>query len=159
MDEELTIGEVARRSGVATSTLRFYEERGLIRSERTAGNQRRFARSVLRRIAVIRVAQSVGLTLESIKAQLGALPETKVPSRSDWESLSSAWQVELEDRIARLEALRDDLTDCIGCGCLSLVSCGLLNPGDRAGSKGAGPRYLLSDAPAKSAGTGAEGFD
>lgn len=147
VDEEFSIGEVARRSGVATSTLRFYDERGLITSERTAGNQRRFSRSVLRRVAVIRAAQSVGLTLESIKAQLGVLPEAGAPTRGDWELLARSWQVDLDDQIARLEALRDELTGCIGCGCLSLATCGLFNPDDQAGARGAGPRYLLGDAP------------
>jgi MerR family redox-sensitive transcriptional activator SoxR len=145
MDHELTIGQVARRSGVATSTLRFYEERGLIASERTAGNQRRFARSVLRRIAVIRAAQSVGLTLQAIKAQLARLPDTKAPTRSDWATLSRSWEADLDARLAHLQSLRDDLTGCIGCGCLSLETCALLNPGDRAGAEGTGPRYRLGD--------------
>ena len=147
MSEGLTIGEVSRRSGVATSALRFYESRGLIDSERTEGNQRRYRRSVLRRVAVIKAAQSVGLTLGEVKAQLSVLPVTKAPSSADWERLSSAWRSDLDAKIEELEHLRDDLTSCIGCGCLSLDSCSLLNPQDAAAELGSGPRYLIGDDP------------
>ena len=148
MGDGLTIGEVSRRSGVATSALRFYEARGLIDAERTEGNQRRYRRSVLRRVAVIKAAQSVGLTLEEVKAQMSALPVTKAPSSADWERLSSSWRSNLDAKIEELEHLRDDLTSCIGCGCLSLDSCSLLNPQDTAAALGSGPRYLMGDDPA-----------
>ena len=144
-DSLLTIGEVARRSGVATSALRFYEAKGLITSERTPGNQRRYRRAALRRVAIIRAAQSVGITLGEVREALGDLPDARTPSRSDWGRLSSAWRAELDRRIESLERLRDDLTDCIGCGCLSLTSCALFNPADRAAARGSGPRFLLGD--------------
>jgi MerR family redox-sensitive transcriptional activator SoxR len=143
----LTVGELANRSGVATSALRFYESRGLISSERTAGNQRRFPRSTLRRVAFIRAAQAVGLTLEEIGAALEQLPAGRNPNKDDWERLSAAWRERLQDRIADLVLLRDELTGCIGCGCLSLETCALFNPDDRASNAGAGPRYLLGDSP------------
>ena len=143
----LTIGQLAARSGVATSALRFYESRGLIASERTEGNQRRFARPTLRRVAVIRAAQALGLSLREIRMALAALPEGRTPNKRDWERLSHSWQQGLEQRIAELCQLRDELTGCIGCGCLSLRTCALFNAGDRAASRGPGPRYLLGDEP------------
>jgi MerR family redox-sensitive transcriptional activator SoxR len=143
MSELLTIGEVAKRSGVASSALRFYEERGLISSERREGGQRRFARHVLRRIAFIVFAQRVGLTLEEIGAELAKLDPNRVPSRADWSRLSESWVARIDRRIAELERLRGGLGECIGCGCLSLDRCQLANPGDWAGRMGSGPRYWL----------------
>jgi MerR family redox-sensitive transcriptional activator SoxR len=148
VQELLTIGEVARRSGVAASALRFYEERGLIASERAGSGHRRFARPVLRRIAFIVFAQRVGLTLDEIHAELAKLPPHRAPNRRDWERLSSGWVARIDARIAELERLRRGLTECIGCGCLSLDTCRLSNPGDRAASYGPGPRYWLGDPPA-----------
>jgi MerR family redox-sensitive transcriptional activator SoxR len=144
-DELLTIGEVAGRTGVATSALRFYESKGLISSTRTEGNQRRFARSVIRVVSVIRAAQAVGITLEQIRSALDSLPAGRTPTRTDWARLSRGWRDHLDKQIAELEALREDLTDCIGCGCLSLTTCALYNPSDWAARNGAGPRYLLGD--------------
>ncbi|MET3653532.1 redox-sensitive transcriptional activator SoxR [Dyella japonica] len=141
----LGVGEVARRSGVAVSTLHFYETKGLIRSERSVGNQRRYARAVLRRVSFIRVAQRVGISLADIAAALDALPPTDAPSRADWARLSAAWRAELDERMAQLKKLRDTLDDCIGCGCLSIDRCRLRNPNDRWGGKGAGPQRLLVD--------------
>jgi len=143
----LTIGEVARRSGVASSALRFYEERGLITSERSGSGHRRYDRSVLRRIAFIVFAQRVGLTLDEIGAELAKLPPGRVPTRSDWSRLSSGWSSRIEERIAELERLRAGLTECIGCGCLSLDRCKLANPDDRASGLGPGPRYWIGDRP------------
>ena len=143
----LTIGEMASRSGVRTSTLRYYESRGLISSDRTTGGQRRYARETLRRVAVIRAAQILGLTLEEIRKALDELPQARTPDQHDWERLSRAWRSSLDGRIAELEALRDRLSSCIGCGCLSLESCGLFNPGDRAAGAGAGAHYLFGEAP------------
>ncbi len=143
--ETLPIGEVAARSGVERSALRFYEAQGLIASERTSGGQRRYRRDVLRRIAFIRIAQRVGLSLEEIRRALDDLPEARTPSPADWARLSKRWRARLDDQIAVLERLRDELTSCIGCGCLSFKACGLYNPGDAAGRLGAGPRYLLGD--------------
>ncbi|MBN1205940.1 MAG: redox-sensitive transcriptional activator SoxR [Myxococcaceae bacterium] len=143
----ITIGELSARSGMATSALRYYEREGLIRAERTGGNQRRFPRSELRRVAFIRAAQNVGLTLEEIREALATLPDGRTPTRADWERLSRVWRHRLEERIAELERLRDKLTSCIGCGCLSLQRCKLYNPGDRAARAGAGARYLLGDTP------------
>ncbi len=140
---KLTIGEVASRSGVRTSALRYYEERGLITSERTTGGQRRYARETLRRVAVIRAAQVLGLTLEEIRAALNELPRARTPDEHDWERLSQTWRSTLDARIAELEALRDRLSGCIGCGCLSLERCALFNPDDRAASVGTGAQYLL----------------
>ncbi len=145
IDEDLTIGEVARRTGVATSALRYYEDRGLITSTRTEGNQRRYRRAVIRTVSIIRAAQEVGLTLEEISAALATLPDRGTPTARDWSRLANGWRAGLEQRIAELEALRDDLGDCIGCGCLSLRSCALFNPDDRASAAGAGARYLLGD--------------
>ncbi len=141
----LTIGELASRAGVATSALRFYETKGLIQSERTDGNQRRYPRATLRRVAVIRAGQEVGLSLSEISDALSHLPHDKVPTRSDWARLSKSWQGRLDRQIAELTALRDDLTSWIGCGCLSLSTCSILNPGDAAARFGTGPRYLLGD--------------
>jgi MerR family redox-sensitive transcriptional activator SoxR len=151
--ELLTIGEVSRRSGVASSALRFYEERGLIASERSGSGHRRYDRSVLRRIAFIVFAQRVGLTLEEIGAELAKLPPGRVPTRRDWSRLSSGWSSRIEERIAELERLRAGLTECIGCGCLSLDRCKLANPDDRAAGLGPGPRYWIGDRPL----TGASG--
>ncbi len=146
-DELLTIGEVAARTGLSTSALRFYEREGLLRSERTSGGQRRYPREVLRRVAFVRVAQSIGLDLEQIAELLGSLPRGRTPTKADWARLSRGWRPMLDERIATLERLRDQLSDCIGCGCLSLRACALYNPSDRAAGFGAGPRYLLGDRP------------
>lgn len=143
--EWLTIGELAKRSGVATSALRFYETKGLIWSERTDGNQRRYPRATLRRVALIRAGQEVGLSLAELAAALDTLPHDSTPTKSDWERLSRTWRSRLDSQIAELIALRNELTDCIGCGCLSLKSCALFNPGDVASDLGTGPRYLLGD--------------
>jgi MerR family redox-sensitive transcriptional activator SoxR len=140
---ELMIGEVAARSGVASSALRFYERRGLIASRRTPGNQRRYERAVLRRIAFIQAGRAAGIPLERIGAALSTLPERRTPSRRDWERLSKRWREDLETRIATLQALHDRLNTCIGCGCLSIDKCELLNPEDEAAAEGAGARYLL----------------
>ena len=145
MDHELSIGEVVERTGVAHSALRFYESRGLIHSTRTEGDQRRFHRDVLRRIAFIRVAQRVGLKLDDIQRALELLPDRRTPHADDWERLARAWRSELDERIRLLEGLRDELTSCIGCGCLSLRACRLYNPGDGAAHLGPGPRYLLGN--------------
>jgi MerR family redox-sensitive transcriptional activator SoxR len=145
--ELMTIGEVSRRSGVAASALRFYEERGLIRSERAGSGHRRYPRPVLRRIAFIVFAQRVGLTLEEIGRELEKLPPDRAPTRRDWSRLSSRWSSRIDERIAELERLKAGLTECIGCGCLSLDRCKLANPDDRAGSKGPGPRYWIGDRP------------
>src|SRR3954449_10629931 len=143
MNEVLTITEVSRRSGVASSALRFYEERGLIRSERAGSGHRRYPRPVLRRIAFIVFAQRIGLTLEEIGAELAKLPADRAPSRAEWEELSSTWTERIDARIGELERLKLGLTECIGCGCLSLDRCALANPGDRAGKLGPGPRYWI----------------
>lgn len=145
MDDPLTIGELAERSGVATSALRFYEERGLITADRTEAGHRRFSRATIRRVAFIVFAQRVGLTLEEIGAELGRLPTERVPTRGDWSRLSSGWTARIDERIAELERLRGSLAECIGCGCLSLDRCRLANPGDRAGRRGPGPRYWMGD--------------
>lgn len=142
LQAELGVGEVARRSGVAVSTLHFYESRGLIESRRSAGNQRRYARDVLRRVAVIKVAQRCGIPLSEIRAALGALPRRRTPTADDWAKLSARWRADLDARIARLTRLRDRLDRCIGCGCLSLVACPLRNPHDALGEEGPGPRLL-----------------
>lgn len=143
----LTIGEAAERSGVSTSTLRFYESRGLISAERTAGNQRRYHRSMLRRISVIRVAQNIGLTLQEISDALAELPDGRTPTKRDWEKLAKQWRDKLDDRILQLERMRRYVTQCIGCGCLSLKICALYNQEDHAGSSGQGPRYVLDELP------------
>jgi MerR family transcriptional regulator, redox-sensitive transcriptional activator SoxR len=144
-DQLLTIGEVSRRSGVAASALRFYEGRGLIRSERAGSGHRRFARPVLRRIAFIVFAQKIGLTLGEIAGELEKLPPDRAPDRDDWACLSSSWTARIDERIAELERLKEGLTECIGCGCLSLDRCALSNPGDRAAELGPGPRYWIGD--------------
>lgn len=136
--QELSVGEVARRSGVAVSALHFYERKGLIHSLRTAGNQRRYSREVLRRLAVIRVAQRVGLPLEAVATAFAALPENKTPTKAEWARMSALWKSELDQRIEQLRLLRDQLTDCIGCGCLSLKKCRLANPGDALAKQGDG---------------------
>jgi MerR family redox-sensitive transcriptional activator SoxR len=141
----LSIGEVAERTGVATSALRYYESEGLICSERTSGGQRRYRRDQLRRVAFVRVAQRVGLSLEEIRQALGLLPAGRTPTKADWARLSRTWRPLLDDQIAMLVRLRDQLDSCIGCGCLSLKRCALYNPADAAASLGSGPRYLLSD--------------
>jgi MerR family redox-sensitive transcriptional activator SoxR len=148
MPELLTIGEVARRSGVASSALRFYEERGLIGSERAGSGHRRYPRPVLRRIAFIVFAQRIGLTLDEIGVELAKLPPDRAPNRRDWSHLSSQWRARIDERIAELERLKRGLTECIGCGCLSLERCKLSNPGDRAARFGPGPRYWVGDRPA-----------
>jgi MerR family transcriptional regulator, redox-sensitive transcriptional activator SoxR len=139
---ELTVGQVADRSGVAISALHFYEAEGLISSRRTTGNQRRYPREILRRVAFIRASQGVGIPLRRIKAALDLLPENRTPTRKDWEHLSTAWRNELNDHITQLEHLRDRLSGCIGCGCLSLQGCKLINPNDVLGHQGPGPRNL-----------------
>ena len=146
-EEWLAIGEVATRTGTAPSALRFYEAEGLIRSERTDGGQRRFHREMLRRVAFIRVAQRVGLSLDEIRDALATLPDGRTPTKADWARLSRAWRPRLDDQIAVLERLRDELTSCIGCGCLSFKACALYNPEDIAARLGTGPRYLLANRP------------
>jgi MerR family redox-sensitive transcriptional activator SoxR len=138
----LTIGELSARSGVSQSALRFYERAGLISARRTAGNQRRYATVTLRRVALVQAGKAAGVPLERIRAALDELPGGKTPTKRDWERLSRSWARELDERIATLEAIRGRLTTCIGCGCLSLRTCGLLNPGDEASARGAGAHYL-----------------
>jgi MerR family transcriptional regulator, redox-sensitive transcriptional activator SoxR len=141
----LTVGEVAERSGVAISAVRFYEAEGLIQSTRNAGNQRRFARETLRRVAVIKVAQRLGIPLASIREALKSLPEGRTPNAADWNRLSARWRSELDDRIEKLQQLRNQLSTCIGCGCLSLQDCPLRNPLDGLAQQGPGPRLLDTD--------------
>ncbi len=141
----ISIGELARRSGLAASALRFYEEQGLLVSQRSDSGRRQFARSALRRVAFVRAAQAVGLSLEQIRAALAGLPNGRTPTPDDWQRLSRSWQPLLDERIAELTRLRNKLTSCIGCGCLSLAKCALYNPGDVAARKGTGARYLLGD--------------
>lgn len=148
-DHWLSIGEIARRSGVAASALRFYEEQGLISSRRTAGNQRQYLRSTLRRIAFVQAAQRVGLQLSEIKAALNSLPDDRNPTRADWSRLSRTWRRRLDQRIAELEQLRDNLDSCIGCGCLSLQRCGLYNKNDKLAEEGPGARLLKVGIPAE----------
>ncbi len=143
MAKELTVGQVAARSGVAVSALHFYEAKGLIQSHRTAGNQRRYGGDVLRRVAIIKVAQEVGISLAEIGAALASLPDGRTPNRDDWNALSQRWAADLDRRILQLQKLRDGLTDCIGCGCLSIDRCKLRNPGDRLAEQGPGPRRLV----------------
>jgi MerR family transcriptional regulator, redox-sensitive transcriptional activator SoxR len=142
LSRELTVGQVASRSGVAVSTLHFYESQGLIRSWRNSGNQRRYAREVLRRVAVIKVAQRTGISLSSIREALDALPHESAPAVEDWRRLSAQWRADLDDRISRLVRIRDQLDGCIGCGCLSLEVCPLRNPWDKLSEQGPGPRLL-----------------
>jgi MerR family redox-sensitive transcriptional activator SoxR len=144
LSTDLTVGQLAARSGVAVSALHFYEAKGLIRSHRTGGNQRRYARDVLRRVAFIRLSQRVGMPLKAIREALAELPDERTPTPQDWALLSASWRGELDERIERLIQLRDDLTDCIGCGCLSLRRCHLANPRDVLGTEGAGPRRLVT---------------
>jgi MerR family transcriptional regulator, redox-sensitive transcriptional activator SoxR len=139
----LTIGELSARSGVPASALRYYETMGLIRSVRTSGNQRRYERAELRRVAFIRISQRVGVSLDDIAEALASLPDSRTPTKADWARLSATWKNQLNERIAMLERLRDRLTSCIGCGCLSLQRCGISNPADELAVEGAGPRYLL----------------
>jgi MerR family redox-sensitive transcriptional activator SoxR len=143
VSEALTIGDVAARSGVATSALRFYEDQGLIASERTDSGHRRYPRTVLRLVAFIVFAQKVGLSLEEIRAELARLPRNRAPERADWVKLSGSWTKRIEERIAELERMKATLGECIGCGCLSLDRCQFANPGDRAARRGAGPRYWI----------------
>lgn len=143
----LTIGEVAARSGMATSALRYYEAAGLISAGRSAGNQRRYPRHVLRRVAFVRAGRQLGLSLEEIRAALARLPDGKAPTRADWTRAARAWQSRLDDKIRELQRIRSTLTDCIGCGCLSLRRCSLYNPDDTAASHGSGARWLLGDEP------------
>ena len=140
---ELTVGQLSERSGVAVSALHFYERQGLILSRRTSGNQRRYRRDTLRRVAFVRVAQRVGMSLADIKAALDSLPEGRAPGKVDWQRLSNSWRAELDHRIVQMEKLRDELTGCIGCGCLSLDTCTLFNPDDTLAGEGPGPRRLL----------------
>lgn len=145
MIEYLTIGEIAQRSGFAASAVRFYERQGLIQADRTEGNQRRYRRDVLRRLAFIRIAQKVGLTLDEIVVALAGLPLEKAPNADDWRRLTRGWRERIDERITVLEALRGGLTSCIGCGCLSLRTCALANPHDVAGRHGSGPQFLLEE--------------
>ena len=145
MSDILTIAEVARRSGVAASALRFYEQKGLIRSERTGSGHRRFPRAVLRRVAFIVFAQRIGLSLEEISAELAKLPANRVPERADWAKLSSRWTARIDEQIAEMQRLKEGLTGCIGCGCLSLQTCRLVNPQDRVARAGPGARYWIGD--------------
>jgi MerR family redox-sensitive transcriptional activator SoxR len=145
LPDHLSIGDVAERTGVSVSALRFYEAEGMVLPSRSPGGQRRFARDVLRRVAFIRVAQRVGLTLDEIRAALATLPEQRTPTAADWARLSKSWKARLDERIRLLESVRDDLSSCIGCGCLSLQACRLYNPGDGARALGQGPRYLLGN--------------
>ena len=150
LDGTITIGELAARSAVATSALRFYEARGLIRADRTAGGQRRYSRATLRRVAFIRAGQRVGLSLAAIGTALAELPAGRTPTKEDWARLSRSWQAHLDGKLAELEALKTKLTGCIGCGCLSLRSCALFNGDDVAARGGTGARYLLGDRPPES---------
>ncbi|MBL8642322.1 MAG: redox-sensitive transcriptional activator SoxR [Rhodospirillaceae bacterium] len=139
----LTVGEVAKRSGVAVSAIHFYERKGLIRGWRSSGNQRRYPREILRYLAVIKAAQRVGISLDEIRTALNSLPNARTPTTEDWKRLSTVWRVTLDGRIAELVRLRDDLSNCIGCGCLSLDSCPLYNPDDKLAAEGPGPRLML----------------
>ena len=147
MPDGLSIGEVAARSGVATSALRFYEAQGLLASRRTGGNQRRYERAVLRRVALIRAGRAAGIPLERIRSALDTLPPGRTPTRRDWERLSRVWRSDLDEQIAMLHAVRDRLTTCIGCGCLSIDACTLLNPDDEAGGLGSGAHYIARESP------------
>jgi len=145
----LSIGEMVDRSGVAHSALRFYESEGLLHPERTEGGQRRYHRDQLRRVAFIRIAQQVGLSLDAIRDALGQLPDQRTPNASDWAKLSRSWRPMLDERIAELERMRDQLDSCIGCGCLSLATCGLYNGNDEAAALGSGPRWIIGERPAR----------
>ena len=144
MQESLTIGELAARSGVAPSALRYYERLGLIRAGRTSGNQRRYERTELRRVAFIRIAQQVGISLEEIRSALASLPESRTPTKADWARLSARWRSRLDEKIGLLARLRDNLDGCIGCGCLSLQRCKIYNPDDVLAADGSGPRRVLT---------------
>jgi MerR family redox-sensitive transcriptional activator SoxR len=160
MGDQLTIGELATRVGVATSALRFYESEGLIESRRTEGNQRRYPRATLRRVSVIKAAQALGLTLREIQETFEALPDGRTPTKRDWQRLSRRWRERLDQQIAGLEALRKDLDGCIGCGCLSLKVCSLFNPGDALAGRGPGPRILMGEPsllPLEESGAGPKG--
>ena len=156
MMQELTVGELAARSGVAVSAIHFYETKGLIKSWRTPGNQRRYPREMLRRVAVIRIAQRVGIPLSDVREALLSLPRGRTPTAKDWGRLSARWRADLDERIARLTQLRDELTNCIGCGCLSLDSCPLYNPGDELAKQGPGPLLLERAVPPTPAGSRAQ---
>jgi MerR family redox-sensitive transcriptional activator SoxR len=153
----LTIGDLARRTGLSVSAIRFYESRGLVCAIRTGGNQRRFLRSDIRRLSFALIAQRVGLTLGEIEAELRTLPQGRAPTKSDWEAISRRIRGALDARIAMLEQTRDRLDGCIGCGCLSLEACALYNPADRAARAGAGPRFLLGNRPSEFAEPGGAG--
>ncbi|SFA93766.1 MerR family transcriptional regulator, redox-sensitive transcriptional activator SoxR [Amycolatopsis marina] len=140
---ELTVGQLAARSGVAVSALHFYERQQLIESRRTSGNQRRYRRDTLRRLALIRIAQRAGIPLAEVRGALAELPDGRTPNRKDWQRLSKRWRSEVDARIRHLQQIRDSFTDCVGCGCLSLDRCGLANPRDELGRQGPGPRRLL----------------
>jgi MerR family redox-sensitive transcriptional activator SoxR len=140
---ELTVGQLAARSGVAISALHFFERQKLIHSRRTTGNQRRYRRDMLRRVAMIRIAQRAGIPLAQVAAVFALFPDDRAPTKEDWARVSQCWQAELEERMLRLQQLRDDFTDCVGCGCMSIDRCPLVNPGDRLGKEGSGPRRLL----------------
>lgn len=143
--KEMSTGELARRSGIATSAVRFYESQGLIRSRRSAGNQRRFHRATLRRVAFIRASQQVGISLQAIGEVLGFLGEDEAPTEETWARASECWAVQLDERISTLVRMRERLTSCVACGCLSLRSCQLINPDDELGGEGPGPRRLIHD--------------
>jgi len=143
--EHLTIGELSERTGVAASALRFYEAEGLVSATRSEGGQRRYTRATIRRVSFIRVAKAVGLSLDEIGGALESLPDSRTPNKRDWERLSAGWRPRIDHQIGVLERLRDRLTGCIGCGCLSLQACKLLNPGDQAAQRGPGPRFVLDD--------------
>jgi MerR family redox-sensitive transcriptional activator SoxR len=145
MEHDLAIGALSERTGVATSALRFYESEGLIHSTRSSGGQRRYTRETLRRVSFIRVAQQVGLSLDEIRAAMASLPDNRTPTEKDWRRLSASWRPRIDAQIRLLERLRDRLDGCIGCGCLSLRFCRLLNPNDQAALRGPGPRYVLDD--------------
>jgi MerR family redox-sensitive transcriptional activator SoxR len=145
VEEDLSIGAMSERTGVAPSALRYYEAEGLIHSTRSGGGQRRYARETIRRVSFIRVAQQVGLTLDEIRAALASLPDNRTPTKQDWERLAGTWRPRLDAQIALLERLRDRLTGCIGCGCLSLKICRLYNPGDELAERGPGPRHVLEE--------------
>lgn len=143
--EQLTIGALSDRTGVAPSALRYYEAEGLIHANRSEGGQRRYAREVIRRVSFVRIAQQVGLSLDEVHDALASLPDNRTPNEEDWARLAASWGPRIDHRIAVLERLRERLCGCIGCGCLSLKACQLLNPGDEASERGPGPRYVLDD--------------
>jgi MerR family redox-sensitive transcriptional activator SoxR len=142
---ELTVGELAARSGVSVSALHFYERQKLIKSRRTAGNQRRYSRDMLRRVALVRIAQRVGIPLANVAAILALLPEERTPTREDWVRIAHCWQADLDERLLRLRQLRDSFADCVGCGCISIDRCPLANPSDILGARGPGPRRLVGE--------------